>query len=472
MPLLTLQAKGALRRLETQVEKERLNIAPPLMQNHQQAPRVRIDPPKFSGDCLKYYGWRNTWNTFHESPSYTDSERSQLLEAALQGEAKTATERFTFSADTYHHILQFLADRFGNRSTIIGKLEARLRLAASSKLGEDCTASQLREKHISISNERQGLLDQGVAPATFDTHTAQEILRSLPPTITERWRFLWGVNHAVTLDEVLAQVDNLIQVRSLEEAARQYAQPAAPQQANAQANTARVTFRSQTPPRAVCVICNRETHNSHYCSFGNGRDRRRKIMDDERCLKCLAEGHRYRDCSSTMACQNCQATSHATVLCTLERRGRSPGRQTGRQGSRSRSRSTEIGTNRNAPTPPRTLSSLRSAASPSRNQTGGAVNTQANVSTMTEARQKQVTSGVLLNFTAKAQIRGTNQWLKVRGIIDNGSSNSFVTADLVRRINAEVTGSQMIAISSFGNEDPDTDESDIVHITLAGKQRK
>ncbi|EFX63018.1 hypothetical protein DAPPUDRAFT_119613 [Daphnia pulex] len=156
MPLLTLQAKGALRRLETQVEIERLNIAPPLMQNHAQAPRVRIDPPKFYGDCLKYYGWRNTWNTFHESPSYTDSERSQLLEAALQGEAKTATERFTFSADTYHNILQFLADRFGNRSTIVGKLEARLRLAASNKLGEDCTASQLREKHISISNERQG----------------------------------------------------------------------------------------------------------------------------------------------------------------------------------------------------------------------------------------------------------------------------------------------------------------------------
>ncbi|EFX70725.1 hypothetical protein DAPPUDRAFT_112454 [Daphnia pulex] len=76
MPLLTLQAKGALRRLETQVEIERLNIAPPLMQNHLQAPRVRIDPPKFFGDCLKYYGWRNTWNTFHESPSYTDSERS------------------------------------------------------------------------------------------------------------------------------------------------------------------------------------------------------------------------------------------------------------------------------------------------------------------------------------------------------------------------------------------------------------
>jgi hypothetical protein len=101
------------------------------MQTHQQAPRVRIDPPKFFGDCLKYYGWRNTWNTFHESPSYTDSERSQLLEAALQGEAKTATERFTFSEDKYHNVLQFLADRFGNRSTIVSKLEARLRLAAS-----------------------------------------------------------------------------------------------------------------------------------------------------------------------------------------------------------------------------------------------------------------------------------------------------------------------------------------------------
>lgn len=259
----------------------------------------------------------------------------------------------------------------------------------------------------------------------------------------------------MTLDEVLTQVNNIIQVRSLEEAARKKnMQSAAPQPANAQANTARVSFRSQTSPRAVCVICSSETHNSHYCLFGNPRDRRRIIMDDERCLKCLAEGHRYRDCSSTIACQNCQATSHATVLCTLERRGRSPGRQAGRQGSPSRSRSTEIGVNRSAPTPPRTLSSLRPVTSPTRNPAGGAVNTQANVSTTDEASQKQVTSGVLLNFTAKALIRGTNQWLKVRGIIDNGSSNSFVTPDLVRRINAEVTGSQMIAISSFGVENP------------------
>ncbi|EFX64985.1 hypothetical protein DAPPUDRAFT_117664 [Daphnia pulex] len=211
-----MPGKANLRQEIAWVETERLGITPQQGQAHAAPPR-------------KYHGWRSTWDTYHNNPSYTDSEKSQMLEAALEGEARTATASFTFSAESYANILQVLVDRFGNRNQVIGRHEALLRQAAGRPRGAESTAFELREKYIEVANHRQGLLDQGVLPATFNSHTAVKILRSLPHSITERWRFNWGINNAPTLDQVLQQLDDLIQVKSMEEATRQAFRPAVTQ---------------------------------------------------------------------------------------------------------------------------------------------------------------------------------------------------------------------------------------------------
>jgi hypothetical protein len=76
--------------------------------------------------------------------------------------------------------------------------------------------------------------------------------------------------------------------------------------------------------------------------------------------------------------------------------------------------------------------------------------------------------GLLLNFTAKAQINGTNQWVKIRGILDNGSTNSFITSALADKLSAEVIGKQNLRFSTIGCPHPIEELFDIVRIKIAG----
>ncbi len=467
MPLLLLAEKADLRVQNRRVEAERLGIAPTPAPKQAAAPKVRINPPKFAGEDLKYHGWRETWNTYHNNPIYTASEKSQMLEAALEGEAARATASFTFSAESYETILQVLADRFGNPSQVIGKREAMLRQAASKHMGENPTAAQLREKHIEVCNQRRGLLNQGVQPATFDSHTASEIMRSIPSTITERWRLIWGPNHSPTLDQVLYQLDMLIQIKSMEEAARRidYASSTQNNIANITTTTG-VRFRDKTPPRLACVICKGEAHDSFACTMGTPADRRKVMLDADRCFRCLGQGHRYYDCRENLTCRNCLSTSHATVLCPHERLGRSKNRGTltARTGSKS-------------PNGPRAALPMMRTKSPSMSRTpspGGRVNEQANVS-KTQC-YGQITAGVLLNFGAKAKVEktepGPDEWVQVYGIFDNGCGNSFITTDLARRLNAKVVGQQLIRVSTFGSTTPIDDHFNIVKVTIAGTSKQ
>jgi hypothetical protein len=77
-------------------------------------------------------------------------------------------------------------------------------------------------------------------------------------------------------------------------------------------------------------------------------------------------------------------------------------------------------------------------------------------------------NGLDLNFTAKAQINGTNQWVKIRGILDNGSTNSLITSALADKLRAEVIGRQNLRLITFGCPEPIAELLDIVRIKIAG----
>jgi hypothetical protein len=68
-----------------------------------------------------------------------------------------------------------------------------------------------------------------------------------------------------------------------------------------------------------------------------------------------------------------------------------------------------------------------------------------------------LTAEVLLKFGAEAKAekeQGLEEWIPLFGIYDNGCGNSFITADLVRKLNAKVVGRQRIRVSTFGSHTP------------------
>ncbi|EFX77403.1 hypothetical protein DAPPUDRAFT_106162 [Daphnia pulex] len=120
MPMLTAAEKTELRLQNRIVEAEILGIAPA------QAP--------MPAQTTKYgYPHRNSRES---NPKYTATEKSQMLEQALEGEAAKATASFTFTAETYNTILRVRADRFGDPNQAIGEREAKLREAARRPAGD------------------------------------------------------------------------------------------------------------------------------------------------------------------------------------------------------------------------------------------------------------------------------------------------------------------------------------------------
>ena len=67
------------------------------------------------------------------------------------------------------------------------------------------------------------------------------------------------------------------------------------------------------------------------------------MRDQNRCFICLTRNHSVAQCSSTRGCEQCQATTHATVICPFnaKERGRSPSTSNQRRTSRSPTASTQ-----------------------------------------------------------------------------------------------------------------------------------
>ncbi|EFX64064.1 hypothetical protein DAPPUDRAFT_267118 [Daphnia pulex] len=276
----------------------------------------------------------------------------------------------------------------------------------------------------------------------------------------------WGPERAPTLDQVLHQLDRLIRIKSSEEASRRVDYTQATQANAASVATKTFKIRDKTPTRLVCVICKSETHVSRECTYGNASERRKVVMDADRCFRCFGQGHRYMDCSERRACRHCYSTSHASVLCPHEResRDRTKNKQAPRAASRSpsRPRPGKPFMRPQSPTPSRTPSSERP------------VNEQSNVGVIEPHGKEKISAGVLLNFGAKAKAektQGIEEWVSLFGIFDSGCGNSFITTTLVRKLNAKVIGRQRIRVLTFGSHTPIDEYCDIVQVTIAGISR-
>ena len=71
-------------------------------------------------------------------------------------------------------------------------------------------------------------------------------------------------------------------------------------------------------PQVACCYCN-GSHQSHLCRTVPGAEQRKQcLMRPGRCFICLRNGHRVKDCRSSLRCSSCQARHHVSI-CTVSR---------------------------------------------------------------------------------------------------------------------------------------------------------
>jgi hypothetical protein len=72
--------------------------------------------------------------------------------------------------------------------------------------------------------------------------------------------------------------------------------------------------RKRTPTLSIkhCLLCDSRLHQAYRCTIGTIEERKAKLKEQNRCFKCLAEGHVVRDCPKDYQCAICYSQSLVT----------------------------------------------------------------------------------------------------------------------------------------------------------------
>lgn len=484
MRMAPVNQRSALRTELDEVNAERANM-PALHGAPNTGPRKskhRIDPPQFNGDILSYHGWAVQWETYDDDPDYTPTEKYQLLCKSLTGPALNAAGNLPFSEANYQRMLSILKERFGAKMPVINQRRNLMRNAAMAMVGDEPSSTQLRDKFDGIQNHIPSLEYLGENRTSYDEEIANYVLRSLPEAITNKWRIGWGLNTRPNLDRVMQALTTEIALREAEEALRNSHVQIPVASANA---VTTVKPRSQTPGSRSCAICDSKIHSTAYCFKGSLEERLATLTEQNRCHKCLKEGHSARSCTNGGKCWACKSTEHARVVCPVleeenlykekNARGRSRSRsnQSNRSGS---SQATAQGAR--APTPTRQGSQSPSKAThpkkvtlPETTVANKIPIAQTNMNISILAEQQGVSPGMLPKFQAKVK-RPNGKWLTVNGIIDTGSSNCFIRRATLKKLKHISKPRQTLRLRPFGNQEEILADFDIVIIELADRQGK
>ncbi len=282
------------------------------------------EPPKFSGEALKYVDWKMSFMALIDHQPLPTHEKMFYLKNYLSGEARKAVERFFYrnSEEAYQGALKVLEERYGNHFPD--------KLMKWPKVGTS-DPSALRE----FADFLQGCVEamphvKGLA-ILDDCEENHKLLKKLPDWITRRW------SRVVTerLDESGEYPSFSCFTRFIQKEARIACNPVAspllikatddrqPKRTRAlHTNTKRnnptekVEKVFSTKSKPPCPICKDEMHGVVKCPTFAAKsleDKKAFIRENNLCYGFLRKGHNSKDCKMRHSCGIC-SRRHPTCL--------------------------------------------------------------------------------------------------------------------------------------------------------------
>lgn len=291
------------------------------------------EPPKFSGEPLKYIDWKMSFMAVIDRQPLPAHEKMFYLKNYLSGEARKAVEAFFYrdSEEAYRGALKVLEERYGN--PFIVQKAFRDKLAKWPKVSTSDPAA-LRE----FADFLQGCLEAmpHVKGLTIldDCEENHKLLKKLPDWIVRRW------SRVVTksLDESEDYPSFSCFTEFIQTEARIACNPVAspflikstddrqPKRARAlhtntkknskEASSTDEAKEVPTKSKPPCPVCKDETHGVARCpTFADKsiEDKKAYIRENNLCFGCLRKGHSSKDCKKRHTCATCNRR-HPTSL--------------------------------------------------------------------------------------------------------------------------------------------------------------
>ncbi|XP_018307114.1 uncharacterized protein [Mycetomoellerius zeteki] len=363
-----------------------------------QVPRMTL--PRFSGDYKNWEEFRDYYKSmFIDDPSFDNLQRLHYLKSCLDGEAAQLLKNVQTTAANFPIAWKLLTERYANERRLLNLHLADL--FALKSVTRENSPSELR-KLLDAAKESIEALKSMNHPVHDDI-----LVFILTQRVDRETREAWELTFNEDSDfPTFANFESFCnsRIRALEAAGVLLSKSKSSASASHKSGASKVQSHLSDATAVKCPLCE-DSHALYRCknftakSVANRWETARQMRV---CLNCLGSGHQEKACPSKRSCFQCKSRHH-----TLLHRG------TNANKARTDTR-----------TVPDAVASISSASEP---RVDTNLVQSHLVATPQSAHVVLATAWILI--TAPSQ-----RTVKLRALLDQGSTHSFITRDVVNAL--------------------------------------
>ena len=381
--------------------------------------------------------WETFWSSFRTNVDVRDdlekTTKFIYLVQSLEGEPKEMINGLAITDDNYTVALYILRDRYENASKQTNVLMQKFHTMATSKHNPKDLRVFLTE-YRKIKHQLSRVLDFRQSELVIKSIVVRKLSFQTFDRICDIY-----VTHDFTLEQMETGIQHIVD--KLEQAVLALAEGATIKQVAVNSPSQNQSSK-QSKPKANqrCSYCSGE-HLAHECAkYKTVNSRKDRVMQLRLCYKCLTPGHASKTCRSNKTCRTCGSHHHSS-LCfkahtnSSDNSGQNTHNSNVSQGKTNQSSSSSISANQHSPKAQAQTHPNKPVVTPNKSNSSQASNQSPTLDTT------YVTSVNSINFsnnvlpTAMLNVGYCNQQANVRAFFDTGSHRSFISPEVVKRLN-------------------------------------
>lgn len=368
--------------------------------------------------------WVAFWGQFsriHSDDSLKEEDKFQYLLASVKPntKARDIVESYPPSKENYLKVIEHLKSRFGRTDLLI---EVYIRDLLALVLNRQNV--RLAELYDKLGSNLRSLETLGVTTKNYAAMLYPVVESCLPVEVLKAWD-RYRLNAKVGEEDINVTKENLLEAllaflshevegeehRILAENGfgrqkykREINKPF--QQDEPTAAALMSSLPNKSLGRLDCLFCHKP-HNSQDCRKASAmslEERKKAVMNAKSCLLCFKRGHFFRDCRSKIKCLLC-SQRHYVIMCP------------------------NLGT--------------EFVRTPSKEQEHEKEKTTALLSSQSTQRE-------IYLKTLMLRLRNNGKEVCVRSLLDDGSHRSYIETSLVKELNLQSLGTEILSQGLFG----------------------
>ena len=404
--------------------------------------------------------WETFWSSFRTNVDIRDelekSTKFIYLAQSLEGEPKEIISGLAITDDNYSLAVHILKDRYDNTSRQTNVLLQKFHTLLTPKHNPKDLRNFLTE-YRKIKTQLSHVLDFQQSELVIKSILVRKLAFQTFDKICNT------VMHDFTLKQMETGIQHIID--KLEQASLALGERANVKQVGVSSQqTNQPTKQSNQKMNQRCSYCS-SGHFSHECiKYKTVNARKDRVMSLRLCFNCLKPGHSSKVCRSSRTCRTCGLHHHSS-LCIKAHSNSNSNEASNPSTSNSNSavsqgklnQSSTSTNNRNAkaqaqshPNKPVVTPNKTNASQASRSPKVNSQSPAVDTTYVTSVNSSNFPNNVLP--TATLNVRYCDKQVNVRAFFDTGSHRSFISPEVVKRLNLRVIKQVPVNLSTFGNE--------------------